>query len=57
MHAYTLHLLTSVILGKFPTETKTHMAHSHYNSKWTIDDLLASILKETQILEIIQHSG
>jgi len=29
-------LLTSVILGKLPPDTKGHMAREHYNIEWTI---------------------
>ena len=50
-------LLTSVILNKLPPETKIHMARDHYDSQWTISDLLASILKEIRILEASQQSG
>lgn len=50
-------LLTSVILGKLLTDIKTHMAHDHYNSEWTIDGLSRSILKERGIFEVSQHSG
>ena len=50
-------LLTSVILNKLAPETKTHMTRDHYDSQWTIGDLLASILKEIGILEASQISG
>ena len=50
-------LLTSVILSKLPTDTKARIARDHYNTEWTIDDLLAGILKEIRILEVGQQSS
>lgn len=50
-------LLTSVILNKLAPETKIHMARDHYDSQWSIDELLASILKEIRIFEASQQSG
>ena len=50
-------LLTSVILNKLPTEIKARIARDHYNTEWTIDDLLAGILKEIRILEVGQQSS
>ena len=50
-------LLTSVILSKLPSETRTNMARDHYDPKWTIDELLASISKEIRIFEAGQKSG
>ena len=50
-------LLTSVILNKLAPETKTHMTQDHYDSQWTISDLLATILKEIRILKASQLSG
>ena len=50
-------LLTSVILGKLSSDTRTRMARDHYDTEWTIEDLMASILKEIQIFEAGQHTG
>ena len=50
-------LLTSVILSKIPSDIKAHMARDHHKSEWTIDELLASILKEIRILEAGPHSS
>ena len=50
-------LLTSVIWSKIPSDIKAHMARDHHNSEWTIDELLASILKELRILKVGQHSS
>ena len=50
-------LLTSSILAKLPIETKKHMAREHCNLEWSIDDVLAGILKEIQILEMSQCTG
>ena len=33
------------------------MACDHYDSEWTIDELLASVLKEIRIYKAGQHSG
>ncbi|XP_065894407.1 uncharacterized protein [Dysidea avara] len=49
-------LLTTVILRKLPPEIKIRMACDHYDSEWTIDELLASVLKEIHIYEAGQHS-
>ena len=32
------------------------MARDHYNTEWTIDELLASVLKEIRILEAWAHT-
>ena len=50
-------LLNSVILSKIPSDIKVHMARDHHNSKWIIDELLASILKEIRTLEAGPHSS
>ena len=50
-------LLTSVILGKLPSDTKARMVRDHYDTEWTIDELMASILKEIRIFEAGQHSS
>ena len=50
-------LLTRVILGKLPPDIKTHMARDHYDTEWTIKDLMAGILKEIYIIEAGQQSG
>ena len=47
-------LLTTIILGKLPP---IHMAHDHYDSEWTINELLDSVLKEIHIYEAGQQSG
>ena len=41
-------LLTSVILGKLSSRiiTRTRMVRDHYDTEWTIEDLMSSILKE-----------
>ena len=44
-------LLTTAILNKLPPDIKIHMARDHYNAEWNIDDLLAMVLREIQILE------
>ena len=49
-------LLTSVILGKLSADTKACMARDHYDTEWTIDELLASVLKEIRIFEAGQDS-
>ena len=49
-------LLTSVILNKLAPETKTNMARDHYDSQWTIDELLTSIQREIRIFEAGQQS-
>ena len=48
-------LSTSSILSKLPTEVKKHMAREHPNSEWTIEEILASMLKEIQIFEMSQQ--
>ena len=51
-------LLTSSILIKLPVETKRHMACEHYETEWSIKDVLAAICKEVQIFEMShQHGG
>ena len=50
-------LLSSVILGKLSSDTKTRMARDHYDTEWTVEDLMASILKEIRIFEAGQHTG
>ena len=45
-------LLTSSILIKLPVETKRHMACEHYETEWSIKDVLAAICKEVQIFEM-----
>ena len=50
-------LLTTVILGKLPSDTKIRMARDHYDSEWTIHELLDSVLKEIRIYEAGQQSG
>ncbi|XP_065895716.1 uncharacterized protein [Dysidea avara] len=50
-------LLTSVTLSKLPSDTRTNMARDHYDSKWTIDELLASISKKIRIFEVGQKPG
>ena len=48
-------LLTSSILS---IETKQHMACEHYDTEWSIRDVLAAFRKEVQIFEMsYQHSG
>ena len=44
-------LLTTSVLRKLPPSVKMNMACDHYNSKWTIDELLTRVLKEILILE------
>jgi len=48
-------LLTSFILSKLPIEVKKHVAREHCNSEWSIDDVMASMLKEIQIFEMSQQ--
>ena len=48
-------LLTSLILSKLPVETKKHMAWEHCNLEWSIDDVMASMLKEIQMSQ--QYTG
>lgn len=50
-------LLSSVILDRLAPETQSNMARDHYNSKWTVDELLAGILKEIRIFEASQRSS
>ena len=50
-------LLSSVILGKLSSDTKTRMAQDHYDTEWTVEDLMASILKEIRIFEAGQHTS
>ena len=50
-------LLTSVILSKLPHDTKARMARDHYNTEWTLDEIMDSILKEIHIFEAASHSG
>ena len=50
-------LLSSVILGKLSSDTKTRMARDHYDTEWTVEDLMASILKEIRIFEAGQHTS
>lgn len=33
------------------------MARDHYNTKWTLDEIMDSILKEIHIFEAAPHSG
>jgi len=42
-------LLTSVILSKLTPEIKARMARDHYNTEWTLDEIMDSILKEIRI--------
>ena len=39
-------LLTITILSKLPPEVKIRMTCDHYNSEWTVSELLGRILKE-----------
>ena len=39
-------LLTYVILNKLAPEPKINMAHDHYDSQWTIDELQTSIQRK-----------
>jgi len=50
-------LLTSAILNNIAPETHSSMARDHYYSKWTVDELLAGILKEIRIFEASQRSS
>ena len=50
-------LLTTVILSKLPSEIKICMARDHYDSEWTIEELLDSILKEVRIYEAGHQPG
>ena len=50
-------LLIRVIREKLPSDIKAHMARDHYDTEWTIDSLMTSILKEIRILEAGQQSG
>ena len=43
--------LTTSILGKLPPDVKMNIARDHYNTEWTIDELLARVLREIQIFE------
>ena len=45
-------MLSSSILAKLPIETKKRMAREHCNSKWSVNDVMAGLLKEIQILEM-----
>ena len=47
-------LLIPAILNKLPPET---MTRDHYDTKWTLDELMGSILKEIRIFEAVQHSS
>jgi len=50
-------LLTRVILGKLPPDIKIRMARDHYDTEWTIDALMTSVLKEIRIFEAGQQSS
>ena len=43
--------LTTSIMDKLPPDIKIHMACDHYDTEWTIDDLLTRVLREIQIFE------
>ena len=49
-------LLIPAIENKLPSETMACMTRDHYNTKWTLDELMGSILKEIHIFEAVQHS-
>lgn len=42
---------------KTPPTVKMNIARDHYNTEWTIDELLSKVLKEIHIFEAGQHSG
>ena len=44
-------LLTTSVLRKLHPSVKMNMARDHYNTKWTIDELLTRVLKEIHIFE------
>ena len=46
-------LLTTAILSKLPPEVKIRMARDHYNSEWTVSELLDSILKEFEFMKLV----
>ena len=50
-------LLTTVILSKLPSEIKVCLAHDHYDSEWTITELLDSILKEIRFYKAGHQPG
>ena len=50
--------LTSSVLGKLPVETKKHMACEYANGEWNIEDVMAGIRKEIEVIEMsYQHGG
>ena len=50
-------LLTPIVFGKLPKEVQKSLARDHSNSKWTLDELRRSIMKEIQILETEIHTS
>jgi len=45
------------LLCKLPSDVKSRMARDHYDSEWTPNTLLDSILKEISIMKLVNTQG
>ena len=50
-------MLTPMVLGKLPTDLRKQFARDHNSGEWTIQDVMACILKEIRVLEVGQYSN
>ena len=49
-------LLTPIILNKLPDEIKKHLARENNSAEWTLDTLMANILREFRVFETSFHN-
>ena len=50
-------MLTPMVLGNLPTDLRKQFARDHNSGEWTIQDVMACILKEIHVLEVGQYSN
>ena len=50
-------MLTPMVLGKLPTDLKKQFARDHNSGEWTIQEVMACILKEIRVLEVGLYSN
>ncbi|XP_065904066.1 uncharacterized protein [Dysidea avara] len=50
-------MLTPMVLGKLPTDLRKQFTRDHNSGEWTIQDVMACILKEIHVLEVGQYSN
>ena len=49
--------IPNMVLGRLPTELRKQFAREHSSGEWTIKEVMASIFKEIQILEVSLYSN